>query len=218
MGVTFDSLRYLLDYDDPDTPRPLKLKDLKACLQDEQGEYTLLAMPDSCFRTALKQLNLYRKINQLTDANGELNLEEILAYHKEIEREPEKKGDPAITDIYEYKQVLDTLTCRYVLPGSYDMETLYASGRGLTVMGMYYNYRMRLEAQRRPASGIVGAGTKKLYYYDMCDTQQSDKWVVAQAIWTDVYCKNGVVHVLTPEHEFGYGIFTHYLKNLGNEQ
>ena len=52
----------------------------------------------------------------------------------------------------------------------------------------------------------------------MCDTQQSDKWVVAQAIWTDVYCKNGVVHVLTPEHEFGYGIFTHYLKNLGNEQ
>ena len=196
----------------------MKLKDLKACLQDEQGEYTLLAMPDSCFRTALKQLNLYRKINQLTDANGELNLEEILAYHKEIEREPEKKGDPAITDIYEYKQVLDTLTCRYVLPGSYDMETLYASGRGLTVMGMYYNYRMRLEAQRRPASGFVGVGTKKLYYYDMCDTQQSDKWVVAQAIWTDVYCKNGVVHVLTPEHEFGYGIFTHYLKNLGNEQ
>lgn len=218
LGVTFDSLRYLLDYDDPNTQRPLKLKDLKACLQDEQGEYTLLAMPDSCFRTALKQLNLYRKINQLTDANGELNLEEILAYHKEIEREPEKKGDPAITDIYEYKQVLDTLTCRYVLPGSYDMETLYASGRGLTVMGMYYNYRMRLEAQRRPASGFVGVGTKKLYYYDMCDTQQSDKWVAAQAIWTDVYCKNGVVHVLTPEHEFGYGIFTHYLKNLGNEQ
>lgn len=218
LKVTFDSLQYLLDYDDPDTQKPLKFKELKACLQNEQGKYTLLAMPDSCFANALKQLNLYRRINKLADNTGELNLKKILDYHKELEREPAKNGKPAVVDIYEYKQVLDTLTCRYVIPGNYDMDVLYSLGSGQTMLSIYYDYHMYLKAWRTPASGFVGAGTKKLYYYDMCDTQQSDKWIAAQAIWTDVYCKNGVVHILTPEHEFGYGLFIHYLKNLGNEQ
>ena len=59
LGVTYDSLLYLLDCSVEESSVPLKFQELKTCLQDEEGEYTLMAVPDSCIRLALKMLNNY---------------------------------------------------------------------------------------------------------------------------------------------------------------
>lgn len=221
LKVTFDSLLYLLNYDDPDAHEPLKFKELKACLQDEQGEYTLFAVPDSCFRLALQRLNRYRRLNRLDEIEKDLCLEKLLDYHKEIEREPESVHTPAVIDVYEYKQALDSLSCRYVARGDYSTEALASasvSESGQIVRTIFYEYRMYVQYERKPASGLVGAGVKNLTFYDMQNTLQRDVWIPTNALWTDVLTKNGIIHVLTPEHEFGYGMFIHSFKNLGNEE
>ena len=221
LKVTFDSLLYLLNYEDPASQKPLRFKELKECLQNENGKYTLLAVPDSCFRHAIQRLNSFRYVNSLKDEEGDLSLRKILEYHKEIEREPINDDDSPVIDVFEYKQVLDTLVCRYAISGFYDTEALtsqFASGQKHTLKSMFYEYNMCLSYNRKPASGFVGVGVKDLTYYDMRNTLQEDVWVYTKAIWTDIYTRNGVIHVLTPGHEFGYGQFIHYFKKYGHEE
>ena len=68
LGLTFDSLMYFLDLPDEEKNAsgvPLKLNELRRSLKDETGQYTLMALPDSCFRSAIEMLNRYRKLNKL---------------------------------------------------------------------------------------------------------------------------------------------------------
>jgi hypothetical protein len=217
-GMTFDSLLYLLDYTS-DADSLLKFKDLKSCLQDEQGEYTLLAVPNSCFTSALNRLNQYRRL-KYPGNNDDLSLVKLLTYRKEIDRYAET--NPAMivnTDVYEYKYYLEEMTCRYVLPGKYDTGTIEAmSDKGQIIFSLFHDYRMYLVCQRQPASGFVGAGPKELIYYDMLNTLQQDEWIWTKAAWIDIQARNGVIHLLTLAHEFGYGQFIENFKNYGYEE
>lgn len=235
LGVTYDSLLYLLDYaDESENSTPLKFSELKECLQDKMGQYTFIAIPDSCFRCALKALNQYRKLNKLTIdgeslkdaeesekyASGELSLEKLLYYRKNIPRYDDKKPEVMVkTDIYEYKAPLDSMLCRYMASGIYDTEMLatISSDEGKIIQGLY-TYRMNLTYRRLPASGFVGSGPKDIIFYDMCNTLEKNRWEPAKVLWADIYAKNGVIHVLVPQHEFGYGQFIHYFRNLGHEE
>ena len=212
---------------------PLKLQELKTCLQDEEGEYTLIAVPDSCIRLALKMLNNYRRLNNLViDAKdipadapesekyaaGELTLEKLLNYRKEIEHTDAQTQKPKI-DIYEYKAPLDTMLCRYMTAGLYDTEKLsrVTSAEGTIIQGLY-SYRMNLSYRRLPASGYMGAGPQDITFYDMRNTLNMTYWESTKVMWTDVQTKNGVIHVLFPQHEFGFGNFIHYFRNVGHEE
>ncbi|MDR1716085.1 MAG: hypothetical protein LBS20_09575 [Prevotella sp.] len=221
LGVTFDSLLYLLEYtDETNSNSPLKFQDLKACLQDVQGEYTLFAAPDSCFSNALKSLNRYRRLNGLTDSDGDLTLKKLLDYRKEIDRY--SASDPTLvvrTDVYEYKTQLDSLVCRYVISGNHDTKSFdEVSGSSLIVSSIFYNYRMYVSYQRQAASGFEGAGLREITYYDMLNTLQKDEWIGTKMISIDILCSNGVVHLITPAHEFGYGQCIQSFKNYGHEE
>lgn len=211
----------------------MKFQELKTCLQDEEGEYTLMAVPDSCIRLALKTLNNYRRLNNLViDAKdipadapesekyaaGELTLEKLLNYRKEIEHTDAQTQKPKI-DIYEYKAPLDTMLCRYMTAGLYDTEKLsrVTSAEGTIIQGLY-SYRMNLSYRRLPASGYMGAGPQDITFYDMRNTLNMNYWESTKVMWTDVQTKNGVVHVLFPQHEFGFGNFIHYFRNVGHEE
>jgi hypothetical protein bacD2_03814 len=234
LGVTYDSLMLLIDYEEPDCPVELKFSELKRCLQDEAGQYTFMAIPDSCFRYALQELNRYRRLNELmidSDdfseeipesekyAAGELTLNKLLNYRKDIERTDEKNPEKKWTDSYIYKDGLDSLVCRYMTPGIYDTETLsgFSYVEGKVIQGLH-NYRMNLAYRRLPASGFVGGGLKDLTIYDMRNTLEKEKWESAKMLWTDIYAKNGVIHVLLPQHEFGFGRFIQYFRNVGHEK
>ena len=234
LGVTYDSLMLLIDYEEPDCPVELKFSELKRCLQDEAGQYTFMAIPDSCFRYALQELNRYRRLNELmidSDdfseeipesekyAAGELTLNKLLNYRKDIERTDEKNPEKKWTDSYIYKDGLDSLVCRYMTPGIYDTETLsgFSYVEGKVIQGLH-NYRMNLAYRRLPASGFVGGGLKDLTIYDMRNTLEKEKWESAKMLWTDIYATNGVIHVLLPQHEFGFGRFIQYFRNVGHEK
>lgn len=230
LGVTFDSLRYILEYYTPEeaSEKKLKFQEVKACLEDLEGEYTLMAVPDSCFRRALQNLNLYRKMNSLVPITigesgnekkiSELTLEHVLTYNKSIPRYDIINPEVIVkTDIYEYSQGLDSLVCRYLLSGIYDTSSLDLQKTNI-VSSFFYGYRMNLQVDFSSASGYVGGGMKKLIYYDMHNTLETTKWEKTEAKWIDVYAKNGVIHVLIPEHEFGYGEFFEKLKKIGHEE
>lgn len=234
LGVTYDSLLYLLDYTDESSCVPLKFADLKACLQDEEKQYTFMAAPDSCFRYALNALNRFRRLNKLTitDANisvdapeaeknavGDMTLKKLLSYRKEIERTDDDGSAKKSTDIYEYKAPLDSMLCRYMTQGIYDTEKLsyVSSADGQIIQGLY-SYRMNLMYKRLPASGYVGGGPKDITFYDMCNTLEMSRWESTKVLWTDVYATNGVIHVLVPQHEFGFGNFIYYFRNIGHEE
>jgi hypothetical protein len=237
LGVTFDSLVYFLDLPDEERDAsgiPLKLNDLRRDLKDETGQYTLMALPDSCFRVALKALNKYRKLNKLQlstedldeDAGekekyaiGELTLKKLWNYQKVVETISRDKDENLIYEHYEYKSQLDSLLCRYMAPGIYDTPQLstISSVEGQMIQGLH-TYRMSLFYRRLPASGYQNAGLKELTLYDMGNTLDKDKWEPAKVQWTDIYAKNGVIHVMVPQHEFGFGKFIHYFRNLGHEK
>ena len=93
---------------------------------------------------------------------GELTLEKLLNYRKEIEHTDAQTQKPKI-DIYEYKAPLDTMLCRYMTAGLYDTEKLsrVTSAEGTIIQGLY-SYRMNLSYRRLPASGYMGAGDPSL--------------------------------------------------------
>ena len=237
LGLTFDSLMYFLDLPDEEKNAsgvPLKLNELRRSLKDETGQYTLMALPDSCFRSAIEMLNRYRKLNKLQltaedldeDAGekeayavGELTLKKLWNYQKRLEAPVlDKEGNPIYID-YEYKSQMDSLLCRYMVPGLYDTEQLSTSSsvEGQFVQGLH-SYRMSLFYRRLPASGFINGGPKDITFYDMGNTLDKDKWEPAKVLWTDIYAKNGVIHVMVPQHEFGFGKFIHYFRNLGHEK
>ena len=104
-------------------------------------------------------------------------------------------------------------------PGIYDTETLsgFSYVEGKIIQGLH-NYRMNLACQRLPASGFVGGGLKDLTIYDMRNTLEKEKWESAKMLWTDIYAKNGIIHILLPQHEFGFGRFIQYFRNVGHEK
>jgi hypothetical protein len=222
LGLTYDSLLYVLNYTGSPSDSLLKFQELKACLQDEQGTYTLLAIPDPCFASALKNLNHYRKVNGLEGADGDLSLANLLNYRKEIDRYDANNPSVIVqTDVYEYKYQLDSITCRYVIPGMYDtdaIDSLSTGSTGQILNSIFYEYRMNLDYHRLPASGYVGAGLKDLTCYDMRNTLQKNEWVWTKAGWMDIYTRNGVIHVLMLSHEFGYGQFIKYFQKYGHEE
>ena len=122
-------------------------------------------------------------------------------------------------DIYEYKAPLDTMLCRYMTAGLYDTEKLsrVTSAEGTIIQGLY-SYRMNLSYRRLPASGYMGAGPQDITFYDMRNTLNMTYWESTKVMWTDVQTKNGVIHVLFPQHEFGFGNFIHYFRNVGHEE
>ena len=130
----------------------------------------------------------------------------------------DKEGNPIYID-YEYKSQMDSLLCRYMVPGLYDTEQLSTSSsvEGQFVQGLH-SYRMSLFYRRLPASGFINGGPKDITFYDMGNTLDKDKWEPAKVLWTDIYAKNGVIHVMVPQHEFGFDKFIHYFRNLGHEK
>ena len=103
--------------------------------------------------------------------------------------------------------------------GLYDTDalSLVKAAEGKVIQGLY-PYRMNLMYKRLSASGFVGSGLKDITFYDMRNTLEKTRWESTKVLWADVYTTNGVIHVLVPQHEFGFGNFIHYFRNMGHEE
>lgn len=55
------------------------------------------------------------------------------------------------------------------------------------------------------------------YFSDMKNSQVKDNWNRVSTVWNDVYTNNGIIHILSPQHSFGFDEFIYVFNNYGNE-
>ncbi|WP_143308965.1 hypothetical protein [Chitinophaga vietnamensis] len=102
---------------------------------------------------------------------------------------------------------LDTLFCRYVVPGVYPADSLreFPDGRGIN--SLKYSREVNLQLFTQSASGFSGGGPKYIIYSDTKGSFYISKWVRANTMSMDTYVRNGVLHILSGDHEFGFNEF-----------
>ncbi|PSL46254.1 hypothetical protein CLV51_103230 [Chitinophaga niastensis] len=120
-------------------------------------------------------------------------------------REKEGLGTLSLADLDQKN--LDTLFCRYLIPGVYATDSLrqYPDGRGIN--SIKYAREMNLQLFTQAASGYDGGGPKYIIYSDTKASFYISKWVRANTMSMDTYARNGVLHVLSGDHEFGFNEF-----------
>ena len=160
-------------------------------MEQTDVQYTVFAIPDACIRSSLAQLNEYRKQKELGEA----------IYLSDLLIEPFVVKDTIVN------VVTPTLNDTIINEYHYDNS----------LNSLKYNYQMNIECSRKPASGFVGGGVKQLIFSDMKNSQVKDNWNRVSTVWNDVYTNNGIIHILSPQHSFGFDEFIYVFNNYGNE-
>lgn len=143
------------------------------------GEVTLFAINNNSFNLAMKNLNLRRATMQ--PARPPLTLATLDSAH------------------------LDTLACRYILRGLYNTDRVVGNADGILAPNIKYDYSMNLLYERVNAGGYVGGGPQQLFFSDPKETPFEIFWVTTKTQIVNVKTNNGIVHVLSSGHDFGFG-------------
>jgi len=146
----------------------------------ENYDITLFAPTNQCFTNALKNLNELRETQHKTPL-----------YLKDID----------VVD-------LDTLLCRYVIPGNYLTDSLIEFSDGISVSSLRYDYTMHLRYNRQDANGYQNGGPQEIEFSDPKSSIFERYWVTTYTTSVNIHTDNGVVHLLSPGHEFGFGEFS----------
>lgn len=157
--------------------------ELKKQLQDP-GTQTIFAVQNASFALAEKNLNAVRKDNAKT---------------------------PIYLEDWDVKLV-DTLLQRYVYPETYRTADLIGNIDGLMVHDLY-DYRMNIRYNRTNASGLYKYGKSEIIFSDTNGFDLESSWQNTNTIVVDVQTNNGILHVINPSHEFGFGKVTNKLRN-----
>jgi hypothetical protein len=143
------------------------------------GKVTLFAINNNSFNLAMRNLNLRRAT--MAPARPPLSL--------------------ATLDSTQ----LDTLACRYILNGLYATERVVDNADGIQAPTIKYEYQMNLLYERVNAAGYEGGGPQQLFFSDPKQTPFEVFWVTTKTQIVNVKTTNGIVHVLSSGHDFGFG-------------
>ncbi|UOE47791.1 hypothetical protein MTO98_25610 [Mucilaginibacter sp. SMC90] len=104
--------------------------------------------------------------------------------------------------------VLDTMVYKYVISGTYLTTDISSQSNGVDFSGLKYEYPMHVDYQLLNASGYVGAGEQQLLFSDTNNSTISSNWVSTTTQTLNIKTKNGIIHVLSPGHIFGFNQFS----------
>ncbi|NSL87581.1 hypothetical protein [Chitinophaga solisilvae] len=119
----------------------------------------------------------------------------------------EKQQLPPVSLASLNRENLDTLFCRYVIPGVFGTDSLRQYPDGRLFNAIKYNNEMNLQLFTQSASGFETDGPKYIIYSDTKFSFYINKWVRSNTMAMDTYVRNGVLHILSPDHEFGFNEF-----------
>lgn len=210
LSLKFDSMMVLVN----------NIPDFIQQMEQTDVQYTVFAIPDACIRSSLAQLNEYRKQKELGEAIylSDLLIEPFVVKDTIVNVITPTLNDTIINEYhYDYRADLERMLCKYIIKGSYDTDNILANEGNNSLNSLKYNYQMNIECSRKPASGFVGGGVKQLIFSDMKNSQVKDNWNRVSTVWNDVYTNNGIIHILSPQHSFGFDEFIYVFNNYGNE-
>ncbi|AYD48518.1 hypothetical protein [Arachidicoccus soli] len=153
---------------------------LKDSLSTETG-LTFFAAPNNCFANALQNLNLNLAAYNLPPK-----------YLSDIDTTPD----------------MDTLVSRYLFNGLYPTDSLIKYGdAGVIVPSFRYAYGMNLAYQRNTATGFQNGGPQFINFTDLHNSLSASFWVTVPTISVNIKANNGIIHILTDTHSFGFNDF-----------
>ncbi len=108
---------------------------------------------------------------------------------------------------------LDTLLCRYIMPGLMPTDSLKGMPDGKLYNSLKYNAVMNMLLFSQPASGLDKGGPQYITFSDTKGSFYISKWARTNTASMDTYTINGIVHMVSPDHEFGFNEFISRFKN-----
>jgi len=181
----YDSLLLVID----------KLK-MEGTLRD--SAVTLFAVSNSSFQIAVKNLNDARR------ANGKraIFLAELASGKVLIPSEEEKiKNDSSH---------LDTMVSRYIIKGLFK-STDFSVGDGRELFSIRGNYPMHGKRQYADAQGMQNGGPEVIEFANTKRSVFTPNWAFSYTSSVNIEAKNGIIHLVQPDHVFGYDEFVRRL-------
>ena len=157
-----------------------RLPDLRKKLENSDSTLTLFAINNRSFQLAINALNTTR---QLTN------------------RTPIYLEDVGLVD-------LDSFVNRYVLDKVYDTELISPFIDGVVVASTKYDYKMHIQYRVLDASGFYQGGEQQIIFSDTNASIFQRYWQRINTTAVNIKTKNGIIHILSPGHDFGFGKFT----------
>lgn len=195
------------------------IPELKTLVMDETSSKTIFAVKDESVNKALVDLNRYRADNKLGRA---LTLDDLLIEPFEvIDTIPpvtEMMDTTYIVRKYDYKADLEGLMCRYLFDTQITYKSVEEDGGRSLVEALKTYRQMMVETTRDNASGLVGSGVRSLNLIERNGSAISTKWMSAEVEKMDILTTDGVIHVISPNHIFGFGEMLNLFKDYGNER
>jgi hypothetical protein len=175
---------------------------------------TLFAVSNSSFQIAIKNLNDVRK----SKGKNSIFLSE-LSSGKSL----------GIADLSKAKSDsahLDTMVARYIIKELYK-STDFSVGEGRNIYSVRGNYPMHGKRLYADAQGMQNGGSEILEFANTKRSVFVASWSLATTNSVNIKTKNGIVHLLEPNHVFGFDEFvnrltfipppTNLFKNTGSD-
>ena len=101
---------------------------------------------------------------------------------------------------------LDTMMAQYIIPGAYPSDSMTTKD-GLPLYDFKYDRRMNAKLTSASASGFTQGGPKVIEYSDTKNSQFVRDWITATTASINIEADNGIIHVLSASHVFGFNDF-----------
>ncbi|WP_437918979.1 discoidin domain-containing protein [Sphingobacterium sp. LRF_L2] len=109
----------------------------------------------------------------------------------------------------EYEQ-LDTMLSQYIIRGRVTGDSLFLQD-GMSLADFKYGYPMHGKLTDSYSSGYISGGPALIEFSDTKRSQFVRDWVTTTSASINIETKNGMVHVLTADHVFGFNDFVERL-------
>lgn len=101
---------------------------------------------------------------------------------------------------------LDTMITQYIIRGKYTADSLRQQD-GLLLKAARYGYPMHGRVLKTTSSGYSDGGPELIAISDTRRSQFNRNWVTANTGSINIRTSNGIVHVMSPDHVFGFDNF-----------
>ncbi len=139
---------------------------------------TLFAVSNPSFQLALRNLNTLRKLSD---------------------------KDPLFLANIDAVQ-LDTMTSYYIIRGKKTTDSLQLQD-GLDLKSVRMGYPMHASVTKTSASGQVGAGPEIINFDNTKKSKFIRNWATSTTSSNNIRTNNGIVHVISADHVFGFNEF-----------
>lgn len=157
-----------------------RVPELRRKLDNPDSSLTLFAATNRSFEIAVNSLNTTRRLT----GRAPLYLEDV-----------------GLAD-------LDSMVNRYVLNTEFNTAELAPYIDGQVVTSTKNDYKMHIQFRVLNASGFVGGGERQLIFSDTNNSIFQRYWQRVNTSAVDIRTTNGIIHILSPGHDFGFSKFT----------